>query len=317
MFQNVVNFIAGAAPFLAQYGHYIVIAVLTLLLAVIVAFFLSPETNNPKSATAATKPAPQDDASKVPPTLATDKGEHPLAEFENEKPDPELAPPLHAADTPQIPYDFARVSEKDMIARSETFYQQMNKRRSIRHFSTDPVPLEVINNIIKTAGTSPSGAHSEPWTFVVVRDPQLKAKVRDIVEQEEYTNYDRRMGDKWVNDLKFVRTTHEKPYLEDAPYIILVFKQAYHIGPDGHKYIHYYYEMSTAIACGILVAAIHNAGLVTVTTTPLNAGSALRSLLGRPDNEKAMLLLPVGYPSRDATVPAVSRKPLNDIMVLK
>lgn len=316
MFQNVVNYIAGAAPFLAQYGHYIIIAILTLLLAVVVAFFLSPE--NPKSATATANLAPpQDDASKVRPTLATDKGEDPLAEFENEKPDPELAPPLHAADTLHIPYEFARVSEKDMLARSETFYQQMNKRRSIRHFSTDPVPLEVIENIIKTAGTSPSGAHSEPWTFVVVRDPQLKSKIREIVEQEEYMNYDRRMGDKWVNDLKFVRTTHEKPYLEDAPYIILVFKQAYHVAQDGHKYIHYYYEMSTAIACGILVAAIHNAGLVTVTTTPLNAGSTLRSLLGRPENEKVMLLLPVGYPSHDATIPAVSRKTLDDILVLK
>ena len=315
MFQDVVNFIAGAAPFLAYYGHYIIIAIITLFLAVVVAYFLSLE--NASNQKGAAKPAHKDDTSKVLPTLATEKGEHPLAEFENEKPDPDLAPPLHAADTPHIPYDFSRRSKEDTLARSETFYQLMNKRRSIRHFSTDPVSLEVIENIVKTAGTSPSGAHSEPWTFVVVRDSQTKSKIREIVEQEEYMNYDRRMGDKWVNDLKFVHTTHEKPYLEDAPYIIVVFKQAYHIGPDGHKYVHYYYEISTAIACGILVAAIHNAGLVTVTTTPLNAGSALRALLGRPENEKVMLLLPVGYPSSDATVPAVGRKPLQDILVLK
>ena len=312
MLENVVNFIAGAAPFLAYYGHYIIITIITLLMAAVVAYFLSPENaSNKKGAT------PTANIPPVHPTSATDRGEHPLAEFEVEKPDPDLAPPLHAADTPHIPYEFSRIPEKDMLARSEAFYELMNKRRSIRHFSTDPVALEVIENIIKTAGTSPSGAHSEPWTFVVVQDQQTKSKIREIVEQEEYMNYDRRMGDKWVNDLKFVHTTHEKPYLEDAPYIIVVFKQAYHTDPNGNKYIHYYYEISTAIACGILVAAIQNAGLVTVTTTPLNAGPALRVLLGRPENEKVMLLLPVGYPTSDAKVPAVGRKPLDNIMVLK
>jgi iodotyrosine deiodinase len=124
------------------------------------------------------------------------------------------------------------------------------------------------------------------------------------------------MGDRWVNDLKFVGTNHEKEYLETAPYIILVFKQQYHIDDRGIKHSHYYYEISTAMASGILVAAIHNAGLVTVTTTPLNAGGQLRELLNRPQNEKVMLLLPVGYPADDATVPDIKRKELNDIMVL-
>ena len=165
------------------------------------------------------------------------------------------------------------------------------------------------------------------WAAYWTRMPQVDAHalcnahllrtLQEIVEQEEYLNYDRRMGEKWVRDLKFIRTTHEKAYLEVAPYVILVFKQAYHIGDDGIRYAHYYYEISTAIACGILVTAIHNAGLATLTSTPLNAGGSLRELLGRPDNEKLMLLLPVGYPADDASVPGIKRKPLEDIMVLK
>ena len=240
-----------------------------------------------------------------------------MAEFEEEKLDPSLAPPLHASDTPHIPYRPPRLPEVEMIAKSREYYETLNKRRSVRYFSKEPVPFEVIENIIKAAGTSPSGAHCEPWTFVVVKDPKIKSQIREIVEQEEYLNYDRRMGDKWVTDLKFIRTSHEKPYLDEAPYLILVMKQQYHIGEDGTKFTHYYYEISTAIAAGFLLTAIHMAGLVSVTTTPLNAGVALRELLGRPANEKVMLLLPVGYPSADVTVPDVARKPLEEIMVVK
>ena len=204
--------------------------------------------------------------------VSIDKGEHPLDEFDDERPDPSLAPPLHDPDLPHVPYKPEQLSDEEMLERSLAFYRHLNTRRSVRHFSSDPVPQKVIENIILTAGTSPSGAHSEPWTFVVVKDPEIKKQVREIVEQEEYLNYDRRMGDRWVKDLQFVRTTHEKPYLESAPYIIIVFKQAYHTGEGGTHYAHYYFEISTAIACGILVTAIHNAGLSTVTTTPLNAG---------------------------------------------
>ena len=116
-----------------------------------------------------------------------------------------------------------------MKLRSLTFYEHLNKRRSIRDLSSDPIPMEIIENIIRAAGTSPSGAHSEPWTFVVVKDPKIKSQIREIIEQEEYLNYDRRMGEKWVKDLQFIGTTHEKPYLAEAPYLILVFKQIYHI----------------------------------------------------------------------------------------
>ena len=160
------------------------------------------------------------------------------------------------------------------------------------------------------------GAHTEPWTYVIVQDPKIKSKIRDVIEREEYINYDRRMGDKWVQELKFINTSHEKPYLEEAPYLIVVLKQPYRITPDGKKHVHYYYEISTAISTGILIAAIQNAGLVSVTTTPMNAGGTIRELLGRPEHEKVMLLLPVGYPADNATVPAVARKPLDDIMAV-
>ncbi|NXS66019.1 IYD1 deiodinase, partial [Pandion haliaetus] len=165
-------------------------------------------------------------------------------------------------------------------------------------------------------GTSPSGAHTEPWTFVVVQDPYLKHKIREIVEEEEEINYKKRMGDRWVNDLKRLRTNWIKEYLDTAPYLILIFKQVYGWLPNGKKKTHYYNEISVSIACGILLAALQNAGLYTVTSTPLNCGPQLRVLLQRPANEKLLLLLPVGYPKKDATVPALTRKPLEDIMVV-
>ncbi len=294
------------APFLVTYWP-VITALLLLALSVLVYQKLFSTDKSVKSSS----------SSKNTKNTSVDKSEHPLAEFEDERPDEAMAPPLHSADTPHIPYCPKRLSESEMLACSEAFYREMNGRRSVREFSTDPVPLSVIKNIVKTAGTSPSGAHCEPWTFVVVKDSRIKIQIREIVEQEEYLNYDRRMGDKWVSDLKFVNTNHEKPYLEEAPYLIIVMKQQYRVGENGVKYSHYYYEISTAIAAGFLITAIHKAGLVTVTTTPLNSGGALRELLGRPVNEKVMLLLPVGYPAKDAKVPGITRKPLEEIMVLK
>ncbi|XP_013925115.1 PREDICTED: iodotyrosine dehalogenase 1 [Thamnophis sirtalis] len=215
-----------------------------------------------------------------------------------------------------IPFSIERYSEEDMVKRSKDFYELLKKRRSVRFISDEPVPREVIENVIKTAGTSPSGAHTEPWTFVVVSDKEVKHKIREIIEEEEEMNYMKRMGDRWVNDLKRMRTNWIKEYLDSAPYLILIFKQVYGILPDGKKKTHYYNEISVSIACGILLAALENVGLVTVTTTPLNCGPRLRVLLERPPNEKLLLLLPVGYPSKDATVPNFSRKQLNDILVV-
>ncbi|KAM9382545.1 iodotyrosine deiodinase 1 [Phaethornis superciliosus] len=215
-----------------------------------------------------------------------------------------------------VPFVVERYSETEMIKRSQMFYELLNKRRSVRFLSDEPVPREVIDNVIRTAGTSPSGAHTEPWTFVVVQDPHLKHKIREIIEEEEEINYKKRMGDRWVNDLKKLRTNWIKEYLDTAPYLILIFKQVYRQLPNGKKKTHYYNEISVSIACGILLAALQNVGLYTVTSTPLNCGPQLRALLQRPANEKLLLLLPVGYPKKDATVPSLTRKPLEDIMVV-
>ena len=292
------GFLATTAPFLVNYWPYILGGVATVLLAAVVAYFLTPTqeeaartgrneargegegTGDTREGTGDTREGASDkppekgkvETKKEESIVSIDKGEHPLGEFDDERPDPSLAPPQHDPDIPHVPYAVTRLPVEEMKERALSFYHQLDGRRSVRHFSPDPVPREVIENIVLTAGTSPSGAHSEPWTFVVIKDEEMKKKVREIVEQEEYLNYDRRMGERWVKDIKFVKTTHEKPYLEEAPYLIVVFKQAYHIQENGIRHAHYYFEISTAIACGVLVAAIHNAGLVTVTTTPLNAG---------------------------------------------
>ncbi|KAF7231508.1 iodotyrosine deiodinase [Nothobranchius furzeri] len=218
-------------------------------------------------------------------------------------------------DLPHVPYSPPRYCEETMLQRSKDFYTLMNQRRSVRFISPEPVPKEVIDNIILTAGTAPSGAHTEPWTFVVVSDPETKHQVRLIVEKEEEVNYRQRMGDKWVHDLAKFRTNWIKEYLDVAPYLILIFKQTYGILPNGKKETHYYNEISVSISCGILLASLQNAGLVTVTTTPLNCGPQLRILLKRPANEKLLMLLPVGYAAAAATVPDLKRKHLEDIMV--
>ncbi|KAK5639869.1 hypothetical protein RI129_010680 [Pyrocoelia pectoralis] len=217
-------------------------------------------------------------------------------------------------DCTHIPLVYKRIPQQEAIVRSKEFYEYMNRRRTVRHFSNEPIPSEVINNIIKTAGTSPSGAHTEPWKFVVVRSSEIKQKVREIIEWEEEINYKKRMGKIWVDDLKFVRTYWVKEYLTEAPCLIFVFKQLYSIH-NNQKQRHYYNEESVHIAAGILLTAIHYAGLVSLTSTPLNCGPALRKLLNRPNEEKLALLLPVGYPSKDCLVPDISRKPLQDIMV--
>ncbi|XP_019494455.1 PREDICTED: iodotyrosine deiodinase 1 isoform X2 [Hipposideros armiger] len=164
-------------------------------------------------------------------------------------------------------------------------------------------------------GTAPSGAHTEPWTFVVVKDSDMKHRIREIIEEEEEINYMKRMGHRWVTDLKKFRTNWIKEYLDTAPVLILIFKQVYGFAANGKRKVHYYNEISVSISCGILLAALQNAGLVTVTTTPLNCGPRLRVLLSRPTNEKLLMLLPVGYPSKEATVPDLKRKPLDQIMV--
>ncbi|XP_012529791.1 iodotyrosine deiodinase 1 isoform X2 [Monomorium pharaonis] len=223
--------------------------------------------------------------------------------------------PALPRDLKHVPYHYVRKSEKELLSRASEFYRISAARRTLRYFSADPVPKEVIREIIRAAGTAPSGAHTEPWTFVAITDPTTKSQIRDIVEHEEEINYKKRMGVKWTTDLSPLKTNWIKEYLTTAPYLILVFKQTYGFLPNGRKKIHYYHEMSVSIACGILITAIQYAGLVTLTSTPLNCGPAIRNLLGRPSNEKLVLLLPVGYPAEDATVPDLQRKDLSEILV--
>ncbi|KAK4873137.1 hypothetical protein RN001_015166 [Aquatica leii] len=215
-----------------------------------------------------------------------------------------------------VPLQFKRYSKSESLTRSEEYYELMNKRRTVRHFSKESVPIEVIHNVIKTAGTSPSGAHTEPWKFVIVKSQTIKEQIRQIIESQEEINYKKRMGKEWVDDLKFLRTYWVKEYITDAPYLILVFKQTYSVDANGKKQMHYYSEQSVNIAAGILLTAIHYAGLVALTSTPLNCGPAIKVLLQRPAEEKLALLLPVGYPNDDCVVPDIKRKALEELAVV-
>lgn len=198
-----------------------------------------------------------------------------------------------------------------MKQNARAHFDFMNLRRSVREFSSQPVPKEVIEDLIKTASTAPSGAHKQPWTFCAVSNEELKTKIREAAEEEERVNYSGRMSDEWLRDLAPLGTDEHKPFLEIAPWLIIMFKKAYSMEGD-EKRKHYYVNESVGIAAGFLISAIHHAGLVTLTHTP-SPMDFLGKLLGRPNNERAFLLLPVGYPSDDAQVPDISRKGLERI----
>lgn len=215
---------------------------------------------------------------------------------------------------PYIPYSRDFVAEEDLIKKSKNFYNFMGTRRSVRDFSDAPVPQEVIENVIKTASTAPSGAHMQPWTFCAISSKTLKAKIREAAEKEEYESYNSRMSEEWLEDLAPLGTDWNKPFLDTVPWIIVVFKKSYGIKPDGSKKKYYYVNESVGLACGFLISAIHNAGLVTLTHTP-SPMNFLSEILNRPENEKPFLLLPIGYPSADAQVPDISRKNLEEVCV--
>jgi len=211
-----------------------------------------------------------------------------------------------------IPYRQKELTNEEQIQKSELFYTFLDKRRSVREYSDKAVDIEVIENIIRTAGTAPSGAHKQPWSFCVVSNPALKTKIKEAAEEEEKKSYGGRMSDRWKEDLEPLGTTWEKPFIEIAPYIIVVFKRV-HETVGGEKRNNYYVNESIGIACGMLIAAIHNAGLVTLTHTP-SPMNFLGRLLNRPENERAYLLLPVGHPKNDAEVPALTRKKINELL---
>jgi nitroreductase len=211
-----------------------------------------------------------------------------------------------------IPLESQKLSEKEVIAKSENYYKKISKRRSVRDFSDKEIPREVIESILKAAGSAPSGANKQPWTFCVISNTELKSEIRKLAEIEEYENYHGRMSDSWKEDLEHLGTDHIKEFLEIAPYLIVVFKKVYDLDEEGGKLQNYYVNESVGIACGFLITAIHQAGLVTLTHTP-SPMKFLQTALGRPKNEKAFLLLPVGYPATDCKVPDIEKKSLEEI----
>ncbi|MEA1994355.1 MAG: nitroreductase family protein [Euryarchaeota archaeon] len=213
-----------------------------------------------------------------------------------------------------IPYRREEYADKEMIQRSKEFYTWMDKRRTVREFSSKSVPREVMENLIRTASTAPSGAHLQPWTFCLISNEELKHRLRELAEEEEKKNYEGRMNDQWVQDLKQFGTTWKKEFLDAAPWLIVVMMQLHRIEKK-EKIPNYYVTESTGIALGFLLAAIHNTGLVAVTHTPSPMGF-LKAALNRPENERPFMVLPVGYPAEDATVPDIERKSLKEVAVL-
>ncbi len=212
-----------------------------------------------------------------------------------------------------IPYNAIRYNTEKSLRESKLYYQHIDRRRSVREFSDKPVPKEIIDNIIMTASSAPSGAHKQPWTFCAVSNQEIKSKIRAAAEEEEYTNYHGRMSDTWLKDLEQFETDWHKPFLEIAPWLIIVFKKAYE-AVDGERQKNYYVNESVGIATGFLLSAIHNAGLVSLTHTP-SPMAFLQKVLDRPENERPFLLIPVGYPIENATVPDIGRKELAEVAV--
>jgi iodotyrosine deiodinase len=212
-----------------------------------------------------------------------------------------------------VPLEFERLSADEQSARSQEFLERMSTRRSVRQFSREPVPFELVANAIAAAGTAPSGANQQPWTFVVVSDPAVKREIRLAAEAEEREAYEHRMTEEWLRALEPLGTDWRKPHIEDAPYVIVVFEQAY--GLEGNRrWKHYYAKESVGIAVGLLLASLHLAGLASLAHTPSPMGF-LGRILGRPRNERAFCLIPVGYPAESSTVPKLEKKPLDEILV--
>lgn len=219
-----------------------------------------------------------------------------------------------------VPLVFEHLSAEEQRARLDAFHARMVTRRTVRHYADTPVSQDVIDRAIAVAGSAPSGANLQPWTFIVVRDPDVKRRIRAAAEEEEREFYERRAPVEWLDALAPLGTGTDKAFLEVAPCLIVVFKQDYGIEHDAagvERHVkHYYASESTGIACGFLLAALHVAGLATLTHTPSPMGF-LSSILERPKNEKPFLLIPVGYPAPDAVVPSITKKPLDQIRMVK
>ena len=211
-----------------------------------------------------------------------------------------------------VPLSFERRDFEEMVVAASACRRELETRRSVRSFSTDSLPDGVIEECLRAAGSAPSGANLQPWSFVVVRDPALKRRIREAAEAEERENYEWRMGEAWLKDLEALGTDENKPFLEEAPALIVIFRQAYGLD-DEEKRKHYYVMESVGIAAGFLLAGLHKAGLATLTHTPSPMGF-LEEILERPENERAYLLIPVGYPAEGCEVPDITRKPYEDFV---
>ncbi len=212
-------------------------------------------------------------------------------------------------------HEFTRFEPSEMVQRAEDFYTLLSKRRSVRSFSSEEIPDEVLDYAIKCAGTAPNGANKQPWHFVIVKDPQKKREIRIAAEKEEHLFYNERAPEDWLADLEQFDTNEHKPFIEEAPALIAIFSQSYHIKESGKQEKHYYVKESVGIATGMLITALHQAGLATLTHTPSPMGF-LNELLGRPKHEKAFLLLVCGYPKEGVEVPNIQKKPLNHIRTI-
>lgn len=214
---------------------------------------------------------------------------------------------------PFIPYAQLHFNPEEQAERVDSYLELMQKRRSVRHFSDKEVPRSIIEKIIQTAGTAPSGANKQPWTFCIIENAELKKQIREMAEEEEKASYSGRMSEEWLRDLEPLGTDWEKPFITTAPYIIVVFKKVYDL-VDSEKRNNYYVNESVGLACGFLLSAIHNAGLVSLTHTP-SPMNFLSKALNRPENERPFLLIPIGYPAEEAMIPDIKRKNLNEIAV--
>ncbi|MCB5907347.1 nitroreductase family protein [Streptomyces pinistramenti] len=222
--------------------------------------------------------------------------------------------PTHGDPYRPVPYRPARMPADESLARAAELRERMDGRRTVRQFSTDPVPAQVVRDAIACAATAPSGAHQQPWTFVLVKDPEVRRRIRAAAEEEEHVSYDGRLGEEWLAALRPLGTDEVKPHLTDAPALIVVFQQRHWLGEDGSKRKHYYVDESVGIAVGMLLSALHLSGLAALVHTP-SPMRFLQEVLERPANEKAFAVIPVGYPAPDCKVPDLVRKSLDQVMV--
>ena len=220
---------------------------------------------------------------------------------------------MSTKDHPFIPYNQEALTDDQMLENSKVLFSKADKRRSVRDFSDKPVPKEVMENLIMTGSTAPSGAHKQPWTFCLISNKELKAKLRALAEEEEKKSYGGRMSEEWLEDLAPLGTDWVKEFIDIAPWIVIIMKRAYEIDSDGKKHNNYYVSESVGLAAGFFLMAVQNAGLVALTHTP-SPMNFISKALERPENERPFLLIPVGHPAENAEVPALTRKSIEEVI---